>query len=132
MTILLPATLSAAASLALVNIWLSMRIGKVRQSEKISIGDGGNDLLSRRMRAQLNFAENTPLVLILIAAIEIAGRGGMWLKAVGAIYALGRVAHGIGMDGGSLERGRMIGTIVTMLTLLGLAVVAVLVVAGVM
>ena len=132
MTILLPATLSAAASLALVNIWLSMRIGKVCQSEKISIGDGGNDLLSRRMRAQLNFAENTPLVLILIAAIEIAGRGGMWLKAVGAVYALGRVAHGIGMDGGSLERGRMIGTIVTMLTLLGLAVVAVLVVAGVM
>ena len=130
--IMLPATLSAAASLALVNIWLSMRIGRVRTSEKISIGDGGNDLLARRMRAQLNFAENTPLVLVLIAAIEIAGRGGMWLKAVGAIYALGRVAHGIGMDGASLEKGRMIGTIVTMLTLVGLAVVAVLVVAGVM
>ena len=130
--ILLPATLSAAASLALVNIWLSMRIGKVRTTEKISIGDGGHDLLSRRMRAHLNFAENTPLVLILIAAIEIAGRGGMWLKAVGAVYALGRVAHGIGMDGGSLEKGRMIGTIITMLTQLGLAVVAVLVVAGMM
>ena len=132
MSIMLPATLSAAASLALVNIWLSVRIGRVRTSEKISIGDGGHDLLSRRMRAQLNFAENTPLVLILIAGIEIAGRGGMWLKAVGAIYALGRVAHGIGMDGASLEKGRMIGTIVTMLTLLGLAVVAVLVVAGLM
>ena len=130
--IMLPATLSAAASLALVNIWLSMRIGRVRTSEKISIGDGGNDLLARRMRAQLNFAENTPLVLILMAAIEIAGRGGMWLKAVGAIYALGRVAHGIGMDGTGFEKGRMIGTIVTMLTQLGLAVVAVLVVAGVM
>ena len=130
--IMLPATLSAAASLALVNIWLSVRIGRVRTSEKISIGDGGHDLLARRMRAQLNFAENTPLVLILIAAIEIAGRGGMWLKAVGAVYALGRVAHGIGMDGASLEKGRMIGTIVTMLTLVGLAVVAVLVVAGAM
>ena len=130
--ILLPATLSAAASLALVNIWLSMRIGKIRTTEKISVGDGGHDLLSRRMRAQLNFAENTPLVLILIAAIEIAGHGGMWLKAVGAVYALGRVAHGIGMDGGSLEKGRMVGTLITMLTLLGLAVVAVLVVAGVM
>ena len=132
MTMLLPATLSAAASLALVNIWLSMRIGKVRTTEKISIGDGGNDLLSRRMRAQLNFAENTPLVLVLMAAIEIAGRGGMWLKAVGAVYALGRVAHGIGMDGAAFEKGRMIGTLITMLTLLGLAVVAVLVVAGVM
>ena len=130
--IMLPATLSAAASLALVNIWLSVRIGRVRTSEQISIGDGGNDLLARRMRAQLNFAENTPLVLVLLAAIEIAGRGGRWLKAVGAIYALGRVAHGIGMDGASLEKGRMIGTIVTMLTLVGLAVVAVLVVAGVM
>ena len=130
--IMLPATLSAAASLALVNIWLSVRIGRVRTSEQISIGDGGNDLLARRMRAQLNFAENTPLVLVLLAAIEIAGRGGMWLKAVGAIYAFGRVAHGIGMDGASLEKGRMIGTIVTMLTLVGLAVVAVLVVAGVM
>ena len=132
MTMLLPATLSAAASLALVNIWLSMRIGRVRTTEKISIGDGGHDLLSRRMRAQLNFAENTPLVLVLMAAIEIAGRGGMWLKAVGAVYALGRVAHGIGMDGAGFGQGRMIGTIVTMLTLLGLAVVAVLVVAGVM
>ena len=131
MTMLLPATLSAAASLALVNIWLSMRIGRVRTTEKISIGDGGNDLLSRRMRAQLNFAENTPLVLVLMAAIEIAGRGGMWLKAVGAIYALGRVAHGIGMDGAGFEKGRMIGTLITMLTSLGLAVVAVLVVAGV-
>ena len=130
--ILLPATLSAAASLALVNIWLSMRIGKVRTTEKISIGDGGNELLSRRMRAQLNFAENTPLVLVLMAAIELSGRGGMWLKAVGAVYALGRVAHGIGMDGASFEKGRMIGTLITMLTLLGLAVVAVLVVAGVM
>ena len=130
--IILPATLTAAAACALVNIWLSIRIGRVRTAHKISIGDGGHDLLARRMRAQLNFAENTPLVLILIAAIEIAGRGGMWLKAVGAVYALGRVAHGIGMDGGSLEKGRMIGTIVTMMTLLGLAVVAVLVVAGVM
>ena len=129
---LLPATLSAAASLALVNIWLSMRIGRVRTSEKISIGDGGHDLLSRRMRAQLNFAENTPLVLILIAAIEIAGQGGMWLMAVGAVYALGRVAHGIGMDGAAFGQGRMVGTLITMLTLLGLAAVAVLVVAGVM
>jgi uncharacterized membrane protein YecN with MAPEG domain len=129
--IILPATLTAAAACAIVNIWLSMRIGRVRQAQKISIGDGGNDLLARRMRAQLNFAENTPLVLILIAAIELAGKGGVWLLPLGGVYAIGRVAHGIGMDGTALERGRMIGTLITMLTLLGLAVVAVLVVAGI-
>ena len=129
---LLPATLTAAAACALVNIWLSIRIGRVRTAQKISIGDGGHDLLSRRMRAQLNFAENTPLVLILIAGLELAGRGGAWLLPVGGVYALGRVAHGVGMDGAALEKGRMIGTLTTMLTLLGLTVVAVLVVAGVM
>ena len=129
---LLPATLTAAAACALVNIWLSVRIGRVRTAEKISIGDGGHDLLARRMRAQLNFAENTPLVLILIAGIELAGRGSAWLLPLGGVYALGRVAHGIGMDGGSFGHGRTVGTLITMLTLLGLAVVAVLAVAGVM
>jgi len=44
---------------------------------------------------------------------------------------LGRVAHGLGMDGtGAMAKGRMVGTLITMLTLLGLAVVAVLVVLG--
>ena len=130
MPIVLHATLGAAAALAIVNIWLSVRIGQVRTREKISIGDGGNDLLSRRMRAQLNFAENTPLVLALIAAIELAGRGGLWLKIVALVYVFGRVCHGIGMDGAAFSQGRMIGTLITMLTLLGLAVMAVVALLG--
>ena len=43
---------------------------------------------------------------------------------------LGRVAHGLGMDGGALGKGRTVGTLITMLTQLGLAVVAVLVATG--
>jgi uncharacterized protein len=130
MTILLPTTLAMAAAAAIINIWLSIRIGRVRTAEKISIGDGGNDLLSRRMRAQLNFVENTPWVLALVALLELAGKGATWLAWVAAIYVLGRIAHGFGMDGGSLGKGRMIGTLATMLTQLGLAIVAVLVLTG--
>jgi uncharacterized membrane protein YecN with MAPEG domain len=130
MTILLPTTLAMAAAAAIINIWLSIRIGRVRTAEKISIGDGGNDLLSRRMRAQLNFVENTPWVLALVALLELAGKGAAWLAWVAAIYMLGRIAHGFGMDGGSLGKGRMIGTLATMLTQLGLAIVAVLVLIG--
>ena len=48
----------------------------------------------------------------------------------GGIYMLGRIAHAIGMDGGRAERLRGIGTMITMLTLLGLAVVAVLIALG--
>jgi uncharacterized membrane protein YecN with MAPEG domain len=84
------------------------------------------------MRAQLNFVENTAFVLILIAAIELAGKGSWWLAYVAAVYFLGRIGHGFGMDGGKAQVGRMIGTIVTMLTQLGLAIVAALVAAGVM
>lgn len=127
---LLPTTLSLAAAAAVINLWLAIRCGQVRSKAGVSIGTGGHDLLERRMRAQLNFAENTPWVLFLIAGIELAGKGGQWLAIVGAVFMLGRVAHGLGMDGTALAKGRVVGTIITMLTLLGLAVAAVLVVLG--
>lgn len=127
---LLPTTLSLAAAAALINFWLALRCGQVRAKAGVSIGTGGNDLLERRMRAQLNFVENTPWVLFLIAGIELAGKGGSWLAIVGALYMLGRVAHGFGMDGTALAKGRSLGTLITMLTHLGLAVVAVLIVLG--
>ena len=129
---LLPTTLAMAAAAALINFWLAMRCGQVRTKAGISIGTGGNDLMERRMRAQLNFVENTPWVLALIAAIELAGKGGQWLAIVGGIYMLGRVAHGLGMDGTALAKGRMIGTLTTMLSQLGLAIVAVLILLKVM
>lgn len=129
---ILPVTLCAAAAAAIINIWLSMRIGQLRMRHKVSIGDDAGGPLTARMRAQLNFVENTAFVLILIAGIELTGKGQPWLAWVAAVYMLGRVAHGMGMDGGALGKGRSIGTAITMLTQLGLAVVAVLIVLGVM
>lgn len=128
--ITLPVTLCAAAAAAIINIWLSIRVGQVRRSLKVSIGDDAGGPLTTRMRAQLNFVENTAFVLILIAAIELSGRGGQWLAWVSGLYLLGRVAHGLGMDGGTLGTGRAVGTAITMLTQLGLAVVAVLAATG--
>jgi uncharacterized membrane protein YecN with MAPEG domain len=128
----LPVTLAAAAAAAVLNIWLGIRIGAMRTALQISIGDGGSEPLQRRMRAQLNYVENTAFVLVLIAAIELAGTGGQWLAFVAAAYFLGRVAHGFGMDGGKAQVGRMIGTLITMLVQLGLAIVAALTAAGVL
>ena len=129
--IVLPVTLCAAAAAAIVNLWLATRIGRLRLSGKVLHGDDGGGPLTRRMRAQLNFVENTPFVLVLIAGIELSGRGGTWLAAVSALYILSRVAHGIGMDADHPHKARQIGVIVTMLTLLGLAVAAVLIAARV-
>lgn len=128
---LLPVTLAAAAAAAILNIWLMVRVGAVRNAEKVSIGDDGNENVIRRMRAHANFTENAPFVLILIGAIELTGKGDPWLAYVAGLFMLARVAHGFGMDGGALMAGRMIGTLVSMLTLLGLGIAAVLIVLGV-
>lgn len=122
---ILAVTLTAAAAAAIVNIWLSLRIGALRRAHGISVGDGGNEALQRRMRAQLNFAENVPIVLVLIAALEIAGIGETWLAYVAGAFILGRVAHAFGMDGGKAEIGRVIGVLVTLATQLFLAGVTV-------
>jgi uncharacterized protein len=128
--IVLPVTLCAAAAAAIINLWLSIRVGQMRQSLKVSIGDDAGGPLTARMRAQLNFVENTAFVLVLIAAIELSGSGGDWLAWVSGAYLLGRVAHGLGKDGGALAAGRPIGTGITMLAQLGLAVAAVLIAIG--
>ena len=122
----LPITLGAVAAAALINLWLTIRCGQVRTAEKVSVGDGGNDKLIRRMRAHSNFTENTPIVLVMIAALELAHMGSTPLAAVAGVYMAGRVMHGLGMDGGSFATGRMIGTLITMLTQLGLAIWAIM------
>ena len=81
------------------------------------------------MRAQANFIETAPLMLILIGLVEASGKGGAWLAPVGAAFMLGRVLHGIGMDG-KLMWGRMVGTLTAYLGALGLSVVAVLIALG--
>ncbi len=126
---LLPVTLAAAGAAAILNVWLMMRIGAVRRAEKIFVGDEDNEHLIRRMRAQANFVETTPFVLILIATIELSGEAGLWLSYVAGLYILGRIGHAFGMDGGALSKGRMVGTIITILTLLGLGIYAALVAA---
>lgn len=128
---ILQTTLCLAAAAAVINFWLGLRIGQLRHALKVSVGDGGDERIIRRMRAQANFIENTPILLVLFGLVETAGKGGLWLAPVGAVFMLGRVVHAIGMDG-KLTWGRMAGTLTAYLAALGLAVVAVLIALGVM
>jgi uncharacterized membrane protein YecN with MAPEG domain len=129
---ILQTTLSLAAAAALINIWLGIRCAQVRAAEKILVGDGGNARMISRMRAHSNFTENAPLTLILIAVIELTGKGAPWLAYVGALFMLGRVCHGLGMDRDTPNGLRAFGAISSTLTQLGLAIVAVLIALGVM
>lgn len=121
----LPITLTFAAAAALLNIWLAMRVGRVRQSQKVLHGDGGNSFLIQRMRAQANFVEYTPFVLILTGVIELALGSQSWLWILVLLYIIARVLHAFGMDSNSLSKLRMVGIITTFLVTLILAATAV-------
>ena len=122
----IPVTLTIAAACALINLWLVVRVGRVRMSQKVSVGDGGNELVLRRMRAQANFVENAPFALILIAGLELTAGTSWWLWAAGWLFVAGRLAHPFGMDG--MRYGRMIGTATAAIVLAGLAIWAVVLV----
>lgn len=127
---ILQTTLSLAAAAIIINLWLMVRIGRMRIGQGVLHGDGGNPLLLQRMRAQANFIEHAPLFLILTAAIELTGKGQTWLAVVGSLFMLARVAHGFGMDHTKSNALRAGGIIVTVLLEVGLAVVAVLIALG--
>lgn len=129
MVVMLPTSLCLTAAALVVNFWLTMRVGKLRQAHGVSVGDGGNEAIMRRMRAQLNFLEQTPLILLGIALVEMAGKGGVWLAPAGAAFIVGRVCHAIGMDG-NFKAGRPIGMLTGILLSLALVVVAVLISLG--
>ncbi|MDB5716025.1 MAG: hypothetical protein JWO15_3422 [Sphingomonadales bacterium] len=120
---ILPVTLTAAGASALINLWLAVRVGQKRSAAKVSIGDGGNEPLIARMRAQANFIEYTPIVLILFALIELAVGSSILLWSAMAVYLIGRVAHGFGMDGWKI--GRSFGILATFIVMLGLAIYAI-------
>lgn len=121
-SVLLPITLASAGAAAIINVWIATRVGAARGKAKVSIGDGGNEALTARMRAHANFVEYTPFVLILIGLIEFNIGSPVWLYAVSAVFLVGRVLHPLGMDG--MRGARMAGTWTTLLILLGLGLYA--------
>ena len=122
---LLPITLTVAAAAALLNIWLSIRVGQLRLRHKVLLGDGGVEAITTRMRAHANFVEYTPFFLILLALIELAAGSPWWLWLAGTLFLVARILHAFGMDRPAPNPLRAAGIGLTLLLLLGLALYAV-------
>jgi uncharacterized membrane protein YecN with MAPEG domain len=117
----LPITLTIAAAAAVLHIWLAGRVSQLRNRHKVSIGDGGNEALIRRMRAHANYSENMPVVLILLALVELAGGEPRILWGAAMLFVIARILHAFGMDRPSPSRARMFGMMGSTLALLILA-----------
>jgi uncharacterized membrane protein YecN with MAPEG domain len=118
---ILPISLTIAAAAALLHVWLSVRVSHVRRLHHVSIGDEGNRAVATRMRAHGNFAENTPIFLILLALTELAVGSELWLWIVAALFIAGRLSHVFGMERPAPNALRIAGVALSWLVLLGLA-----------
>lgn len=117
---ILPITLTIAGAAAILHIWLSVRVSRLRRPLKIGVGDGGNEMLARRMRAHGNYAENMPIFLVLLGFIELATGGNLWLWAAAILFILARLAHAFGMDRPGANPLRVGGIMLSWAVLLGL------------
>lgn len=122
---ILPITLTIAGAAAILHVWLSLRVSTLRRPLKIGVGDGGNEVLLRRMRAHGNFAENMPIFLVLLGFVELAVGRSVWLWAAGIVFVLARIAHAFGMDRPGANILRVAGISLSWLVLLGLGAVAI-------
>ena len=108
-------------------IVLYLRVSQRRLEQKIGAGSGGDIELEQRIRAHANLIESAPLVLILLYLFEQTGPSAFSVHAYGATFLIARLCHAQGISG-SFERtpGRLIGSIGTLLVMLGLSVVLII------
>ncbi len=85
-----------AGLLALLFIALSLRVINARRELGVSVGDGGERLVIKRMRAQANCAEYAPLGIILLALAELQAMPVWSLHVLGLTLLGGRVLHAYG------------------------------------
>ena len=107
-----------AGLLALWFLVLSVRVVQRRQGG-IFLGDGGDPKMLRVIRGHANFAEYVPLILLLMALLELGHTSSYLLHAAGIALLVARLLHGYALGFTQQFRfGRFYGAGLTFLVLL--------------
>ena len=110
-----------AGLLALLIVWLSLGVIKIRRAKKVRLGDGGERDLQAAIRAQGNAIEYIPIALILLLLLELSHAHQILLHIGGIALFIGRLLHAKGMLTNDLKY-RVMGMKTTINTLIGLAI----------
>ncbi|MGE0736202.1 MAG: MAPEG family protein [Alphaproteobacteria bacterium] len=116
----------ATAVLALLFLYLSYNVIRLRQRHKVELGTGGVSELEQAIRAHGNFAEYVPLALILLYACLGIGTHSLVIYIACALLLVGRFMHAFGLLGSrGVSQGRVLGWSATALVILGLSIACV-------
>lgn len=116
-------TLQTAALWIGINLlfltFVSMRVGLNRVKHKVNLGDGGNDDVFKAIRVQGNYVEYAPLVMIGLLTLAFLQVSSLAIHLVGGFFFLARVFHFLGLGTDIFAKGRLFGTLGTILTCVG-------------
>ncbi|HUJ36235.1 MAG TPA: MAPEG family protein [Hyphomicrobium sp.] len=87
-----------ASLLAVLFLFLSVRVIGWRRQQRVEIGHGEDVQLLRRMRVHANFAEYAPFTLLLMALAENLGPPHVLVHLVGLTLLAGRAMHAYGLS----------------------------------
>ena len=81
---------------------LSINVIKLRRQNKVSFGDDGDRTLMRRIRAQANFIEYTPIFLLSLIGIEWLAVENipyyfLYINIAGSLFIIGRILHALSL-----------------------------------
>lgn len=87
-----------AAALALLFIYLSIRVVKQRRLHRVAIGDGHKPPLKRAIAVHNNFAQYVPFSLIMLLMMELNHAPDYLLHALCALLLTARCLHAYGVS----------------------------------
>lgn len=113
-----------AALSAILVIALAASVIARRYAVRVGLGDNGDRVLARRIRAHANAVEYLPLALILLLVLELLAIAPPWLHAFGIALLLGRLLHALGLSRSSGPGVlRFSGMVLTLLAMLAMSAV---------
>ena len=93
-----PVTPLYAGLLGLTLLVLSVLVIRQRVRVKLALGLGEDLMLLRASRAQGNFVEYAPLLLVMLLALELGGTPFWLLHGIGLAVVGGRLSHALAIS----------------------------------
>ena len=111
--------------LALLYAVLGLQVSRLRRGHKVLFGDGDNIRLRSAIRAHANFSEYVPLIVLMVALLEMSGLPALRVHVLMAGLLVARLLHPLGMYVGprtlQFQICRVGGIVLTQLVLISAA-----------
>lgn len=120
----LPVTAFVASICAIMLLVIAIDTVRQRMRLRLPFGDNADQKLISASRSRGNLAEHAPIVILLLALLEMSRVNHTALTVIGVLFLAGRVSHIIGLYAPMSTKPplpRSIGVIVTWLTLVVLS-----------